>query len=129
MVSEVRTTGVININGQIGTNTSILNGVINSRKRIRPADIDLIKQTYNLFIQHTHQMYDESYRAYENTPPRESSDRTTTSAAVYTAPNLGYTIVFDSDAQGSMADNIFDLVNKFNSYIYTHYHEWQDESF
>ena len=128
MPSEGRTTGTININGQIGTNTSILNGKMQSRLRISPADIDLIKDTYNLFIQHTHQMYDQEFLAFANTAPKASEDRTTTSTVPYQSAPRSYTVAFDKDDHEQMATDIFDLILYFNSYVYQHLHEWQDSS-
>lgn len=129
MPSTVRTTGVTNIDGQISTNTSILNGKIASRLRVLPEDIDLIKDTYNLYIQHTHQMYDLQYAAFANTPPRGSADRTTTSESTEGATALPYTIQLDDDNHTSMADDVFDMVENFNNFAHGHYHEWDDQAF
>jgi len=128
MPTTGRTTGVVNIDGQISTNTGILNGKIASRLRVTPADIDLIKDTYNLFRLHSHQMYDLIYAAYPNTNPHPTSARTVTSTNVIGATDETYTVEFDDDDHGTMADNIFTLIDTFNNYAHVHHHEWDDAS-
>lgn len=129
MASTVRTTGVINIDGQIASNINQLNAKIDSRLRVDPADIDLIRDSYNLYRQHTHQMYDLQFSAFPNTAPQPTSDRTTTSLVVSGAPDMIVSIAMDKDNHGTLADTIFDLILNFNSFVDTHFHEWDDQAF
>lgn len=129
MPSQVRTTGLLDIDGDISNNIALLRIKIDSRQRIYPADLDLLKDTYNLYIQHTHQLYDEQYRAYANTNPRGSASRTVDSTTGIGMTNLPYTIEMDKADHEQMALDIFDLIIEFNDYAHTHFHEWDDTAF
>jgi hypothetical protein len=129
MPSTVRTTGIINIDSQISSNINQLNSKINSRLRVAPVDIDLIRDTYNLFKQHTHQMYDLQFSAFGNTSPQPTSARTTESLGINGAPDMTIPIVVDHNNHGTFADTIFDLILNFNNFVDTHFHEWDDQAF
>lgn len=129
MASTVRTTGVINISGTIGANTGVLNGLIGQRKRVKPVDIDLIRQSYELFRQHTHQYFDQQYLAYPNTAPRSSASRTSTTEAVKNAPVDSDTILAGADNYKTFSSQVFELISNFNNYVHVHAHDFEDQVF
>jgi len=128
MATTNRNTGVININGTISANTGVLNDLIQVRKRIKPADIDLIRTTYELFRAHTHQYFDQGYLAYANTPPRGSTSTTRTSATVKNAPLDATPILAGADNYDTFSDEVFELISNFNNYVHVHAHDFEDEN-
>lgn len=129
MVAEVRATGVVNISGTIAVNVAILNGLVDQRKRITPADLDLIRQSYELFRAHTHQYYDQQYLATPNTPPQGSSARTATTSAVKDAVVDATAIQAGADNYDTFSDHVFELIANFNNYVHVHRHDFDDQVF